>query len=318
MQLDPNTGDISWEIDADHPSATVSIPFQVSDDGMDSLSVQGDISVNIVPADRWKIVENDLLKSLYLIVAQPSLGTLVENSELRTTYLALGTGVAVDTNRLLTSATVAKALAEAKSKGWQLYAYSPNSKLEEEPQRYQIRTMQVHAIYANATDIADKNTRQLTQAYFDLAVLTLDHETPSHCKLGIVAYPLPATEEAACIGFSVEGTPTSNPGEAVPFFSRVNLIDAIPPPNQPPTDSKPPLLLQLSGQVADHPYGSLIVNDRGDVIGVYGFRGELPQELAHETVHYATEVTQAMAFLKGNGLDFWVSEDAAETGSSDQ
>ena len=308
VKLDPKTGEITWEISIDHPQETVSIPFRVTDDGAVPLSIQGKLAVNIIPASRWRIIEYRLRDSLYVLLAQPKMES---DSKLRATYLTLGSGVAVQTDRLLTSATVAKALAEARKKGWDIVAFPANSQTGEPSEPFQIVSLQLHAVYSNAAKIEDSSSRQLAKAYFDLAVLTLNRETDTQCKLGIVDYPVSGTREVACIGFATEGTPLANPQEAAYFFKKIDLIDAIPPPNQSRADNRPPLLLQFAGGLPSHPYGSVLVDEFGFVLGIYGFEGELPEELASDPIHYASELLPVAAYLKGNGLDFWLPEEIA-------
>ena len=81
----------------------------------------------------------------------------------------------------------------------------------------------------------------------------------------------------------------------------------MPPPNQTAIPGRQPYLLQLIGGLPFQPFGALIISDDAEVLGIYAFRGELPENAPPTPIHYAPDVVLASAFLAGQGESLWVA-----------
>ncbi len=297
VSLDSQSGQLSWHVDPNLGNKEVIIPYRVTDDAVDPLYADGILRVRIISPDPWSLAEQDLRDSIYLLVAKTDPGRLI---------VPLGSGCAIAKRTLLTSASVASAANDAIKRGWTVLAVDTQNFELAEPKGLKVEQIQSHALYVRANSIQDPQQRGIQQAYFDLAVLTTEGEMPNTCKLGDVEASLKNDQLVACFGYEIRGGSLSRFDRLEPIFTKLKVLEVIPPPNQVAIPGREPLLLQLVGELPFQPFGSVIVNEDSEVLGIYAFRGQLPEGSSSPPVHYASESVHAQAHLKGQGLELWV------------
>jgi hypothetical protein len=100
-------------------------------------------------------------------------------------------------------------------------------------------------------------------------------------------------------------------------LAKTKLLEVIPPPNQAAIPGRQPYLLQLIGELPFQPFGSLIINDDAEVLGIYAFRGQLPEDTPPTPIHYAPDVVLASAFLAGQGESLWITPEESPAEDKD-
>ena len=173
VQLDPDTGVLSWKIDDRSANREFTIPYQV-DDGSGERGAEGLVRVRVIKPDPWQVAEKKLRESIYLVVTETKPGKLL---------VPLGTACAIDENRLLTTASVAHGINDARGRDWKVLAADTRNLDLIAPQGVEIVEVQSHAAYVKAESIKDPQRRGLQQAFFDLALLTTKQSLPNPCKL---------------------------------------------------------------------------------------------------------------------------------------
>lgn len=304
VSLDPYSGHITWKIDSKLEVGEYSIPYRVTDDATNSLSADGVVRVRIVSPDPWSIVEQNLVASIYLLVAKTSPGNGV---------LPIGTGCAIGKHSLLTSASVATAAQQSLKRGWSVMAIDTRSFDLNKPAGLEISKVESHVVFVQAASIKDPQRRGLQQAYFDLAVLTTDDETKATCRLGDVETTVKNNQSVGCFGYEIHGEALTRFDQPKPVFEKAKILEVISPPASAAPDQRPPLLLQLVGELPFQVFGGVIANQQAEVLGIYAFQGDLPADLASPPIHYAPEVLQAKAYLAGLGREQWVEPDISRS-----
>ncbi|MGB0599544.1 MAG: hypothetical protein ACPGLY_22910 [Rubripirellula sp.] len=296
VQLDPDTGVLNWKIDDRSANREFTIPYQV-DDGSGERGAEGLVRVRVFKPDPWQVAEKKLRECIYLVVTETKPGKLL---------VPLGTACAIEDNRLLTTASVAHGINDARGRGWKVLATDTRNLDLIEPQGVEIVEVQSHAAYVKAESIKDPQRRGLQQAFFDLALLTTKQSLPNLCTLAELEKTVKKDQMVACFGFAIEGDSLSQFDSLEPQFTKIKLLDVVPPPNESGIQGRPPFLLQLLGDLPFQPFGSLLVNEQGELLGVYAFEGEIPDDIESEPVHYAVESVHAQAYLNQRGLDLWI------------
>ncbi|MDF1842917.1 MAG: FHA domain-containing protein [Rubripirellula sp.] len=296
VQLDPDTGVLNWKIDDRSANREFTIPYQV-DDGSGERGAEGLVRVRVVKPDPWQVAEKKLRECIYLVVTETKPGKLL---------VPLGTACAIEDNRLLTTASVAHGINDARGRGWKVLAADTRNLDLIEPQGVEIVEVQSHAAYVKAEAIKDPQRRGLQQAFFDLALLTTKQSLPNLCTLAELEKTVKKDQMVACFGFAIEGESLSQFDSLEPQFTKIKLLDVVPPPNESGIQGRPPFLLQLLGDLPFQPFGSLLVNEQGELLGIYAFEGEIPEDIESEPVHYAVESVHAQAYLNQRGLDLWI------------
>ena len=300
VSLDVQTGKLQWHVDPKYANQELAIAFRVFDDAFEPLSTDGVVRVKVTLPDAWTVAEDELSDCVYLIVTETKPGKLV---------VPLGTGCAIAATKLLTSASVASAVNDAHGRGWTVSAVDTRDFDLREPHGLEIKETKSHAVYVRAEAIEDEQAKGLQQAFFDLAILTTDQAMPKTCKLGDVQESVKNDQIVACYGFAVEAGSLTQFDSPKPLFTKVQVLDVITPPSEEAIRGRPPLLLQLIGELPFQPFGSVIVNEDAEVLAVYAFRGQLPDGVESEPVHYAPDAVHANAYLAGQGLSLWIAAD---------
>lgn len=290
ISLDTGTGQLTWNVPESLANQVVDIPYQVIDDAAQPLSAEGIVRVRVISPDPWSIAESKLHDSIYLLAAKTNPGQAI---------LPLGTAAAIADHTLLTSATVASGAANAARRGWTILAIDTRDFRLEDPKGIEVTEIRSHVGYVEATN-------QIQQAYFDLAVLTTEQSLPAICKLGDVETSVTNGQELGCFGYEIHDGSLSRFDKPRPEFAKATLWAVIPPANEAEIPGRTPYLLQLEGQLPHQPFGSLVVTQEASVVGVYAFRGELPDTSGKIAVHYAPDIMLASAFLAGGGEKLWV------------
>ncbi|MDG2222584.1 MAG: putative Ig domain-containing protein [Rubripirellula sp.] len=295
-QLDPNTGVLTWRIDDQSANREITIPYQV-DDGSGEQGTQGLVRIRVIKPDPWQVAETQLRDCIYLVVTETIPGKLL---------VPLGTACAIDDNRLLTTASVAHGINDARGRGWKVFAADTRNLDLIDPQGIEIEEVQTHAAYLKAESIQNPQQRGLQQAFFDLAILSTKQSLPNQCTLAELEKTVKKDQTVACFGFAIEGESLSQFDSLDPQFTKIKLLDVVPPPNESGIQGRPPFLLQLLGDLPFQPFGSVVVNQQGELLGIYAFEGEIPKDIDSEPVHYAVESVHAQAYLSQRGLDLWI------------
>jgi hypothetical protein len=299
VSLDPDTGQLSWKIPESLANQDIDIPYRVIDDATEPKSADGIVRVRVVSPDPWSIAEKKLSDAVYLLAAKTNPGDAI---------LPLGTASAIADHTLLTSATVASGAHDAAKRGWTIMAVDTRDFRLEDPKGIEIKEIRSHVGYLDATS-------PVQQAYFDLALLTTRQALPSTCNLGDVERSLTNGQELACYGYEIHDGSLSRFDKPRPRFAKATLWDVIPPPNEAEIPGRTPYLLQIEGQLPFQPFGSLVVTEDAAVVGVYAFRGELPENSPAIGIHYAPDIMLASAFLAGSGEALWVSPTSQQQGA---
>ena len=304
MSLDAQTGELRWRVDPKYANQEVAITFRVTDDAFEPLSTDGALRVKVTLPDAWTAAESELSGCVYLILTETKPGKLV---------VPLGTGCAIAETKLLTSASVASAINDASGRGWTVLAVDTRDFDLRELRGLELQGTESHAVYVRAEAIEDEETKGLQQAFFDLAILTTNQQMPQTCRLGDVQTSIKRDQTVACFGYEVPSGSLTQFDSPKPLFTKVKVLDVITPPNEAAIRGRPPLLLQLIGELPFQPFGSVIVNEDAEVLGIYAFRGQLPEGVNSEPVHYAPDAVHAKAYLAGQGLSLWKSADPSRT-----
>jgi hypothetical protein len=290
MQLDPQSGRLTWEVDNSYANRDVAVEIHLKDNAANPLSASATLRVRIVSPDPWEVAAARINDSLYLIAARtPTLNSLVP----------LGTGCAIREHTLLTSATVATAVESAKQRGWAIVALTAADLGDLQSQGLPITDVKAHIGYVNGDDPE-------TQPYFDLALLTTRDKLPVLCSLATSESELINGQTVGSIGFTIGGGALTRFDRPKAELNKLELYSVIPLEAGIATDDGL-LLLQLQGEMPEYQYGSPVVNSAGEVLGVYALQGELPEDVRATHIHYAPVVTVVTAWLAGAGKDHWVT-----------
>ncbi|MEM1070590.1 MAG: putative Ig domain-containing protein, partial [Planctomycetota bacterium] len=308
VQLDAKTGLLTWSVDDEFANSEWQIAYQVSD-GSGQPDSQGIVRVRVTKPDPWAVAEQNLRDCLYLVVTETTPGRLL---------VPLGTACAIADKQLLTSASVAHGVNDARGRGWKVMAVDTRNFDLADPKGWQITKTQAHAAYVRAESIEDADRRGLQQAFFDLAILTCEQSLPKACTLGDLETDVKNDQTVACFGFPVEAGSLSPFDSLEPAFDKVEVLAVVPPPVEAAIQGRPPFLLQLVGELPFQPFGSLIVSEQGEVLAIYAFEGEVPEDIDADPVHYAVDSVHAKAFLSQKGLDLWIETQPIPPTDEDQ
>ncbi|MEX0817937.1 MAG: putative Ig domain-containing protein [Pirellulaceae bacterium] len=288
MQLDRQSGQITWEADASYANRELAVAIHVSDDASNPLTTSATLRIRVIAPDPWEVAESRVRDAVYLIAAR----TTRANS-----LVPLGTACAIREDTLLTSATVAAAAEAARKNDWTIMALTSTELKSAEPQGLAITDTKAHVGY-----VQTQSPEQ--QSYFDLALLTTRDKLPATCQLASAADKLVNGEQLAGLGFTISGGALTRFDRPEPAAHKLELYSVIP---FEPGAAGELLLLQLRGELPEHLFGSPIINDAGEVLGVYAFEGALPPGQNSPPIHYAPVVTLVKAWLSGEGRDHWVT-----------
>jgi len=307
VTLDPKTGVLTWQVSDRFANRDVTIPFSVSDGGQSvAKSV---VRVRVIKPDPWDVATEQLRDCLYFVVTENKPGKLV---------VPLGTACAIFENRLLTRATVAHGINDARWRGWKVMAVDTRDFDLDDPQGWELTRIQSHAVYVRAQSIADPQQRGLQQAFFDLAILTTDRSLPVVCTLGDLDATVKNDQTVAVYGFEVEEGSLTRFDSLEPAFTKIKVLEVVAPSDDAVIEGRPPFLLQLIGELPFQPFGSIVVDEGGSVLGIYAFQGALPGGVESEPVHYAVDSVHAKAFLAGEGTQLWLETEPKPADSGNQ
>lgn len=299
IEVDSDSGLITWEIPRAYGGNEVKINVSVSSSTRNAQTVAVSFDAVLFFSDPWDLIEQQLLGSVYLIAAKTNPGDR---------YLVLGTACAISDRQLLSSATVVSGMIRAEQRGWSVLAMGLPFGRESNLREVSVKSRRLHRMYLDAFKKSNEITRRTQQAFFDLAIIETNEKLDSHVNLGQLKGGDSDAMNVACLGFSVNGNLTSDLSDLRPEFTSLDLLGTFPPENASLDAGRPPLLLEMEGEIPVHSFGGLIVNSMADVVGVYCFEGDSDPDEVAPPVHYAAEVLVPKLFLDGRGTDLWVSE----------
>ncbi len=302
IQLDSRSGMLSWDLKRWHEGLYKKIGYRVLGSGEELI--KGDVAVSVQSTGLAARVFRQSRNSIFLVAAHmPS-----END-----YLPLGVAYLVDQRSLMTSAYVATAIMDVRSKGLTLVV-CPLSEVEDaEVSWTDVVDASVHRIYQDASEKSDREVRVLTQAFFDLGILSVASDLAPLGALVTRESDLPKSVACVVIGYSVDGVPLQKLEHVELVVEGVDIIASIPPPNTGSGEGRPPYLLQLEGDLPPNLFGGLVLDENAKVLGVYAFEADSQNTNSSTGIHYAAETVPVQAWLSGYGVQQWVmlGEDGA-------
>lgn len=299
IEIETEGGFLTWEIARHYGGSTVPIELSLNPVDPNSPAIKISFDVSLYFSDTWDVLEQQILKSAYLIVAKTKPGDR---------YLPLGTACAISEEQLMSSATVLNGIIQAREKGWSVVALNASSDISEASAEKTLQSLKFHRMYLDAFEKSDQVTRRTQQAFYDIALIQTNEPLESTVNLGQLNGGESDAAEVACIGFSVTGNLLTTLKDFQPELKTVDLLGTFPPEKSLIEGSRPPLLLELEGELPTHTFGGLIVNSRAEVLGVYGFEAGLDAKQNNTPVHYASEALSPKLFIENIGMDLWVSD----------
>ena len=299
IEIETEGGFLTWEIPPHYGGSTVPIELSLNPVDPNSPAIKISFDVSLYFSDTWDVLEQQVLKSAYLIVAKTKPGDR---------YLPLGTACAISEEQLMSSATVLNGIIQAREKGWSVVALNASSNISEAYEEKTIQSLKFHRMYLDAFEKSDQVTRRTQQAFYDIALIQTNESLESIVSLGQLNGGESDAAKVACIGFSVTGNLSSTLKGFQPELTTVDLLGTFAPEKSLIEGSRPPLLLELEGELPIHTFGGLIVNSRAEVLGVYGFEAGLDANQTNIPVHYASEALSPKLFIENIGSDLWVSD----------
>lgn len=236
-------------------------------------AVAADADLPAVEGDPWARVQAELRESLLLVQ--------VEADGPSGSYSwPFATCSAIDPHTMLTSAREVLQLAQWQRQGYRIWATCPSTGL-----KVPVKDFRVHREFAQ---LAEKPGDWI---FADLGLLITEGELPRPVRLASpedlrrleVGLPI------ACFGFPHEGNkitrfdtfrPQLHRGQVYLISSRGGV-------------SGSPELLELKAKIPENVFGSPIVNDQGQLIGVYG-EAAGAGDMAVKDLHYAPVVDTAL------------------------
>jgi len=240
----------------------------------------------------WNAIHERVAAAVCLVAAvEPRTGTT----------FPYGTACAIGDDELLTSGALAVELEKRQRAGWQVWAEWPES-----GERLTVGDVRIHKGFLGAADTPSEE-----RIYWDLAILSVDGRPENSATLATPEELLRLEPECplACIGIPHDGEPLTRFDRPTvhtiggTLFQRSRLSAG-----GEADRTGAPLLLHVKAAIPDHMYGSPIVNQSGNVVGVYAERAELPSTEADQQlqIHYAPVVMLAYARSQGQGVDHWI------------
>jgi hypothetical protein len=221
------------------------------------------------------------------------------------------TCVAVGKETLLTSAREAMQLAAwRENEGFKLWAVNPTLGIKKE-----IHEIRLHGVFAT---LAEKPNDWI---YFNLALLGVEGDLPMVAPLASNEELQELKEDSAvsCLGFTHDGKKTSaaRQFELQWFQGSIFLVTA--PEDLPGR----PRLLHIEAKIPQNVYGSPILNEKGNVVGVYGAAAPPADQnasavaVAMKDIHFASLVVPDAIRLWTEKRDekMWVSPTALKAPS---
>ncbi len=302
IQLDSRSGMLRWDLKRRHEGLYKKIGYRVVGSGEELI--KGDVAVSVQSTGLASRVFRQSRNSIFLVAAHMPL----END-----YLPLGVAYLVDQRSLMTSAYVATAIMDVRSKGLTLVACPLSSVEDAEASWIDVVDASVHRIYQDASEKSDREVRVLTRAFFDLGILSVASDL---APLGVlVTRESDLSDSVACvvIGYSVDGVPLEKLEHVELVVEALDIIACIPPPNSGSGEGRPPHLLQLEGDLPPNLFGGLILDENAKALGVYAFEADSRNTNNSTGIHYAAEAVPVQAWLGGYGVQQWVTlgEDGA-------
>jgi len=293
VRIDSEKGQLSWTPSADQRGRTHRITVSVTDDAPDPRSAEITFQVTVAPDDPWNAVIERHAPTVYLLLA--------EEPGIRTAF-PYGTACAIRSDALLTSAALAVELDKKRRSEWKIWAERP-----EGGERLPVREIRAHQGF-----VATDDTPSVEKIYWDLAILVVDGELKS---LAALAGPEELRElepgcQLGCLGIPHQGEPLTRFDNPTVELTRGKLFQrsalATPDGSDP---AAAPVLLHMNASLPDNVYGSPIVNQSGNIVGIYAEKAQLPDPQANERlqIHYAPWVTLARAWLAGQGTEYWMA-----------
>jgi hypothetical protein len=240
----------------------------------------------------WNVINERVAAAVCLVVAvEPRTGTT----------FPYGTACAIGDDVLLTSGALAVELEKRQRAGWQLWAEWPES-----GERLTVEDVRIHKGFIGTAD-----TPSDEKIYWDLAILSLDGSPENSAKLATPEELLELEPESplACIGIPHDGEPlTRFDRPTIQIISGTLLHLSRLSARADADRTGAPVLLHVKATTPDNMYGSPVVNQAGNIVGVYAEIAELPSTENNRQlqIHYAPVVMLAYARLQGQGVDHWI------------
>jgi hypothetical protein len=290
VRIDAETGELTWTPTAEQRGREHSITVGVREEGPGAKSDQTQFTVNITQVDAWTTMARRVAPAVCLLLAiEPKSGSA----------FPYGCGCAIRDDAVLTSATLAVELEKRRQSGWQIQANWPQRE----------RTSKVRGIRVHRAFTATART-PVEQIYWDLAILTVDDSIADVAQLA-GPQDLSSLEPGlplGCLAIEHTAEPLTRFDTPRVQLSRIKLLahDPLASPGGEPQPGAPELLF-VSGSLPDRIHGSPIVNEAGNIVGVYAEKAYTGEDNANQpsNMHYAPETTLVRAWLAGQGTDHW-------------